>query len=389
MASKRKCSKANAGDGQPQKRAKTKGAAKPKTQAQPGAAEHRPEHQQENRQLLQQPQQKQPKKAVAPTPRRDQAVKQDLLARYFARVETLRAYLLTRLPATSRLRRKKLSAVGKKIHATAVEKLLSHVLDTTLVACAGDSNGVLDNGPASDDGDRAHLRETFSQTKRADESYVTVSNAAEGAFSPQSEVCVYLPARHFCFDLWLTIQIVDFVIWLLFKRSKKNGGFKGYGGFPDNVICHGFQRGQRPPFWDANFGTTDAKPKTLPTCTIPGLYTVRSPQNAQTLKEAPWPQLLAILGASAEKIMTDLLLDCSLYLPVQAGDGNYVQLAGKQLFNAISDADLDGPDPQTEAAAAKIKQPSDITFSRNRMFYTKTTLTASSKVHFGLKSKRK
>jgi telomerase reverse transcriptase len=201
---------------------------------------------------------------------------------------------------------------------------------------------------------------------------------------------VYTSTRpSFCFDPWLTIQIVDFVIWLLFKRSKKNGGFKGYGGFPDNVICHGFQRGQKPPLWDAGIEMTGVKPNALPTCTIPGLYTARNPQNAQTLKEAPWPQLLAILGASAEKIMTDLLLDCSLFLPVETGDGNYVQLTGKPLFNAIPDANMNGPHPRTDEAVTKPRQPSDITFSRTRMFYTNTCLTKTGNVHFGLNNKSK
>ena len=116
---------------------------------------------------------------------RSLTVKQDLLERCFPWVETLRAYLLTRLPSSSRLRRKKLVSVGKNPEANAVEQLLSHVLDTTLVACA--ENGQDNDGPVIDH-DRETLRQTFSQTKQADESYVTVSSAAEGVFSPQAEV---------------------------------------------------------------------------------------------------------------------------------------------------------------------------------------------------------
>lgn len=165
MASKRKRSKAKTGDGQPQKRAKTDGDPKSRTKVQPGAQPNKPVH----------------------------GVKQDLLGRYFAQVETLRAYLLTRLPATSRLRRKKLSQVGKQADATEVEKLLSHVLDTTLVGCAFINHKTVSDGqPTSDDNDRDRLRETFSQTRRVDESYVTVSSAAEGFFSPQFEVCICL-----------------------------------------------------------------------------------------------------------------------------------------------------------------------------------------------------
>ncbi len=74
-------------------------------------------------------------------------------------------------------------------------------------------------------------------------------------------------------------------------------------------------------------GANDKGTATYP-CTVPGLFAVRPTQSVQTLKEAPWPQMLALLGASGEKIMTHLLLDCALFLPVDAGHGNYIQLTG-------------------------------------------------------------
>lgn len=47
------------------------------------------------------------------------------------------------------------------------------------------------------------------------------------------------------------------------------------------------------------------------------------------MKQAPWPQLLRLLGKSGELMMINLLLDCSLFLHVDAGHGNYYQLSGK------------------------------------------------------------
>lgn len=100
--------------------------------------------------------------------------------------------------------------------------------------------------------------------------------------------------------------------------------------------------------------------------------------------------MLAILGASSEKIMTDLLLDCSLFLPVETGDGNYVQLTGKPLFSAVPITDVKVPPSQATKAGTKPKPLSDITFSRSRMFYKKASLTKSAgKVHFGMTRKRK
>lgn len=48
------------------------------------------------------------------------------------------------------------------------------------------------------------------------------------------------------------------------------------------------------------------------------------------MKRAPWPQLLQLLGKSGESVMINLLLDCSIFLPVESGQGNYYQLSGKE-----------------------------------------------------------
>ncbi|CAK7270640.1 Telomerase reverse transcriptase [Sporothrix epigloea] len=307
---------------------------------------------------LQKTQSHQPQQSLAIT--KPPAIQRDLLARFFPRVETLRDYLLTQLPSSSRLRRKKLSSVGRGADATAIEQLLGHVLDTTLVACAG---GGQDSCLLASDQDRERMHQTFSQTKRADESYVTVSNAAEGTFCPQAE-------------------IVDFVIWLLFSRTQPVG-FKSSGfSHPDNVLCHGYRRGQRPPYLGGAADVLDAGPAAFPASTIPGLSTTRNPQNAQTFKEPPWPQLLAVLGASAEKIMTSLLLDCSLFLSVDAGVGNYIQLTGQPLFNVVSSEAK--KHVIADKAATTVKRPSEIVFARHHMFYRSPALTKGSKVHFGL-----
>lgn len=47
------------------------------------------------------------------------------------------------------------------------------------------------------------------------------------------------------------------------------------------------------------------------------------------IKQAPWPQLLQLLGKAGEGMMINLLLDCSLFLPLEAGRGNYYQLCGQ------------------------------------------------------------
>lgn len=65
---------------------------------------------------------------------------------------------------------------------------------------------------------------------------------------------------------------------------------------------------------------------------IPGLFSLYPNSQVKILKGSPWPQLLALLGQSGEKMMIDLLLDCSIYVAVEAGFRNYHQLSGKNVF---------------------------------------------------------
>lgn len=60
------------------------------------------------------------------------------------------------------------------------------------------------------------------------------------------------------------------------------------------------------------------------------------------MKQAPWPQLLQLFGKSGESMMINLLLDGSIFLPVEAGQGNYYQLSGEAcrvgwLFTNLAD----------------------------------------------------
>lgn len=66
--------------------------------------------------------------------RRREPVSHYLIAQYFPVVITLREYALSRLPSTSRIRRKKISRVGRgQGPLSETETRLSHLLDTTLV----------------------------------------------------------------------------------------------------------------------------------------------------------------------------------------------------------------------------------------------------------------
>lgn len=108
---------------------------------------------------------------------------------------------------------------------------------------------------------------------------------------------------------------MDFVIWLLFSKPKTAAG-----PYPKHLLCDGFRRngGFGPPVQVQN-GERN----------IPGLSAHHPNPHVETLKSAPWPQLLLLLGQSGERIMMDLLLDCAIFVPINAGVKNYIQISGE------------------------------------------------------------
>ena len=121
---------------------------------------------------------------------KDPVVKQALLAQYYPQVLSLRQFLLHKLPATSKTRRKKILSLGRN---EALDKgkdrnALSDFLDRTLV-------GVL---PCRDvpPQERMQLYTSFSQ--RADTSDMTFGDLNGTGHFSQSEVIDYSSSRAGC-----------------------------------------------------------------------------------------------------------------------------------------------------------------------------------------------
>jgi len=108
---------------------------------------------------------------------KDPVVKHAVLAQYYPQVFTLREYLLSKLPATSKVRRKKIVSVGKKPQSDGITDDLASFLDRTLI-------GVLKYKDASPE-ERLKQWATFSQ--RLDTSDSDLTNLSGIEFS-QSEV---------------------------------------------------------------------------------------------------------------------------------------------------------------------------------------------------------
>ncbi|KAI1356484.1 hypothetical protein F5Y01DRAFT_78865 [Xylaria sp. FL0043] len=106
-----------------------------------------------------------------------------VLSQYYPHVQSLREYIITQLPPSSRIRRRKISAIGivNKSHSsplTDIERSLGALLDNTLI---GYPNPKAEEGISRMDGWK-----DFSQ--RGDESYVTLSNGVAGFVESQALV---------------------------------------------------------------------------------------------------------------------------------------------------------------------------------------------------------
>lgn len=105
---------------------------------------------------------------------------------------------------------------------------------------------------------------------------------------------------------------MDFIVWLLFSREKTPGQR------PQHLLCDGFRKKPGP--------TAQGAPTS-----IQGIYSLYLNERVVAIKREPWPQLLALLGKAGESMMIDLLLESSIFLRVDAGQGNYYQLSGESL----------------------------------------------------------
>jgi telomerase reverse transcriptase len=119
-----------------------------------------------------------PTKVIIP---KDLVIKQALLSQFYPEVLTLREYLLSRLPSTSKIRRKKVLHVGSSKDTDAnANQALSSFLDRTLVGVTKSRNGKKE--------DRWKHWGTFSQ--KLDESVSTLIDLNSVGRYSQSDVRV-------------------------------------------------------------------------------------------------------------------------------------------------------------------------------------------------------
>ncbi|CAN9372830.1 unnamed protein product [Alternaria alternata] len=115
----------------------------------------------------------------------------------------------------------------------------------------------------------------------------------------------------------------------------------------------------------------------------------------QTLKEPVWCRLHALLGQGGDRIIIDMLLESSIFIPLNADMGNYYQLSGMPISEIKSDGFQKSNTVRVDAGYEAVNNPSrvksecktagTITFVRSRMLYAKAALNAKGGVRFGMR----
>ncbi|KAI9759142.1 MAG: hypothetical protein M1835_000450 [Candelina submexicana] len=288
-----------------------------------------------------------------------------ILSLYYPLVWTLRDYLLYKLPQTSKSRRRRIISIPSypeypsqstppdsgKLGIQTADRALSKLLDLTLI-------GIPKSKPEAT---TARLKEFASFSQGQTESTVGSSNGA---------------------------GLVDFTIWLLFNKTFRTVNR------PPHLLCHGLQRSSAPRQPNENHDAASGIPGLV--CRFPNTY-------VNSLKSPLWDIILSLLGKEGERIMIDLLMDCGLFGPVEAGKANFCQLSGVPLSDMPTLQNL--PNKPSEAStpsladknvdlggalgglriSSALHRPMSITFVRNRMLYARAALNGKGDVRFGLR----
>ncbi|GAB7359408.1 hypothetical protein MBLNU230_g6057t1 [Neophaeotheca triangularis] len=173
------------------------------------------------------------------------------------------------------------------------------------------------------------------------------------------------------------LKIVDLSIWRIFRKGSSLRP-------PAHMLCRGYGRSAA--------GVHDGlDPVMAPG--IPGVLVHGENPYVKALKAEPWIGLPALIGKGADGIISSLLVEHGLYLPVP-DSSNLNQISGVPLHE-LKTLSSEMPqttvrkDPLPDAAAKAALQSSgyklsDIRFLRYRMMYAKPSLNAKGDVSFGM-----
>ncbi|KAI4731927.1 hypothetical protein E4T49_00185 [Aureobasidium sp. EXF-10728] len=179
-------------------------------------------------------------------------------------------------------------------------------------------------------------------------------------------------------------EIVEFVIWRLFRQHTS-------GHRPPYVLCHGY-------YYD---GLGDVRTLTKGNAEDDHEDSLLDRnEHVDRLKGAGWTGLTKLVGAKGTVTLIQLLQNCGVFMPLEGGRNNFIQISGvdlSELRTIDKNNPSGGPKPDGGATlrtsnASKsnappcrdINTPNTIRFVRHRILYRKPDLNAKGGAYFGL-----
>lgn len=119
---------------------------------------------------------------------------------------------------------------------------------------------------------------------------------------------------------------------------------------------------------------------------LPGIVRQHPNESINRLKSKAWSDVVILLGENAESILSNLLLDCGIFVCMSAGRDNYFQLSGIPLAELSATRNKNSPLQVSRKAKEheRPRDPSRIRFVRNRILYSRPGLNSARKVKVGL-----
>lgn len=238
-----------------------------------------------------------------------------LLSQYYHYVCTLRQYLANNFPSSHPRRRQILS------YQLVTEQSLSQdgrddFLDRVMV-------GKLQEPSQEVDAAREKEYAAFTQSQQKSTSSTSSSqccNMQDVGDSFFSLDCGTIFPSANCFyqhqPLLTVLQLVNFAIWKLSRSSKRS----------HHILLNG-KENQASGYGMNRNGSGEWSPK-------PRVEVYGQAEHERSLKAEPWNTIVHLLGRRGDAIMRSLLLDCGVFVPLQAGKENFYQLSGKDRIAA-------------------------------------------------------
>ncbi|KAF2863637.1 hypothetical protein K470DRAFT_210248 [Piedraia hortae CBS 480.64] len=152
-------------------------------------------------------------------------------------------------------------------------------------------------------------------------------------------------------------QIVDFVIWHLIGKDSWNRKY--------HLLSHGF--------YSRIASAKGADVQVVPGA--PGVLVAHHNPYVEALREHPWTALCRLVGSRADEVLSRLLLQCGVFVPVGMS-GNLSQISGIAMYKLKRKSNGEGRGEQTGGVRVHLVS--------HRMVLRRPALGANGNVVFGL-----